>query len=81
MAAEDAAGSAIAATRSGPHPTFALWPVAAAPRLAALLSGGERRLRVAADGAGVALFPDEAAFFNINTPADLALAQALIDAA
>lgn len=80
MAAEGHGGRAMATTREGVHPTFAIWPVADAERLGGLLASGERRMRVAAEGAGRARFPDEAAFFNINTPADLALAEAMLTA-
>ena len=35
-------------------------------------------MRVAADRAGRALFADDDAFFNINTPEDLARAEAML---
>lgn len=59
------------------HPTFALWPVAAAEALARYLAGGGRRMRdfAAGLGAATAVFPDPAAFLNINTPADLEAAR------
>lgn len=78
MAAEGHDGLALAVTAAGPHPTFALWPVAMAARLDRLLASGERRMRVAAAGAGEALFPDEQVFFNINRPEDLARAEAML---
>jgi len=82
----DAAGTrvfAIAATpgSSGPdlHPTFGLWPVALADHLASALARGERRVGAWALAAGAerAAFPDAAAFFNVNTPEDLAQARAM----
>lgn len=64
------------------HPTAAIWPVAAADGLRAALIGGERRVRAwaMALGAGVVAFPSEGRdpFFNVNTPADLALAESLL---
>lgn len=60
------------------HPTFGLWPVALRGPLRAALAGGERRvLRFAeAMGHAAAVFDEADAFFNINTPADLARARA-----
>lgn len=73
---------ALAATARGPHPTCALWPVSAAPALAAALAGGRRSLRGAAGALGVieVAFADEAAFVNLNTAEDLAAAAARIAA-
>jgi molybdenum cofactor guanylyltransferase len=77
-AAEAAPGAPVLArTEEGLHPTFALWPTALAPALAAFLtSGASPRLRdfAAAEGAGFATFPSEAEFANLNTPDDLARA-------
>jgi molybdopterin-guanine dinucleotide biosynthesis protein A len=78
LAAEGHDGLAIAITPEGAHPTFALWPVSRLERIGQLLDAGERRMRVAADGAGRALFADDDAFFNINTPEDLARAEAML---
>ena len=78
MASEGHGGMALAVTDEGQHPTFALWPVSHAERLAGLLAAGERRMRVAAEGAGQARFTDETAFFNINRPEDLARAEAML---
>ena len=67
----------LARTAEGLHPTFALWPTALAPALAAFLaSGASPRLRdfAAAQGARFADFPSEAEFANLNTPDDLARA-------
>ncbi len=43
-----------------------------------MLEAGERRMMAALSGAGVAMFPDEDAFANINTPEDLARAGAAL---
>jgi molybdenum cofactor guanylyltransferase len=73
-----------AACATGPegqeHPTIGLWPVAAAVDLRAALNGGLRRVRdwTAAVGAVPVAFPDEAAFFNVNTPEDLARAEGML---
>lgn len=81
LAAEASAkGLAMAADDSGNHPATALWPVGLAPALAAFLDAGETRvLRFAeAHGAARAPFPDPRAFANLNTPEELAAAEALI---
>jgi molybdopterin-guanine dinucleotide biosynthesis protein A len=71
-------GIVLAAT-PGPlrHPTFGLWPVALREDLRAALARGVRKVVAWTDrhGAAEALFPDEAAFFNVNTPEDLARAR------
>jgi molybdopterin-guanine dinucleotide biosynthesis protein A len=62
-----------------PHPTFALWPVGLERELRAALDGGLRRVVdfAARVGAAEALFDAAGApFFNVNTPADLARAEA-----
>lgn len=72
-----AAGApAMAASRSDLHPTFALWPLAAAPALRAFLSGGASpRVTDFARSLGAATVAfDDGDFRNINTPADLAAA-------
>jgi molybdopterin-guanine dinucleotide biosynthesis protein A len=61
------------------HPLVALWPSTSAPTLAAWLEGGGS-LRVRAFGTAIGMravvFADDPeAFFNINTPADLAVAR------
>lgn len=68
---------ALAQTADGRHPTFGLWPTTLASDLAAALVAGARRVVTWADGHGAACadFEDEGAFFNINTPADLARAE------
>jgi len=69
-------GFAIAGTAAGDHATFGIWPVALRRRLEDFLTSGERKVRAFAQmqGAAKAMFPDEQAFFNINTPDDLAQA-------
>lgn len=77
-AAATAGRPALARAPDGLHPAVALWPVAAAPALRVALTAGERRLGrwAQAQGATEAAFPDAAAFANLNTPEDLALAEA-----
>lgn len=67
----------LAETPSGRHPTFGLWPTDLADDLRAALAAGQRRVVTWADshGAARAFFEDEAAFFNVNTPEDLAQAE------
>ncbi|NKX44500.1 molybdenum cofactor guanylyltransferase MobA [Roseicyclus persicicus] len=67
------------------HPTFGLWPVALRDDLRAALVGGLRKIVIWTDGhgAGQAVF-DSAPFdpfFNVNTPEDIAAAEALMGAA
>lgn len=62
------------------HPTFGLWPVALRDDLRDALNGGLRKVVLwteAHDGREV-LFPDEDAFFNVNTPDDLARAEEML---
>ncbi|NAZ37248.1 molybdenum cofactor guanylyltransferase MobA [Rubellimicrobium sp. CFH 75288] len=65
---------AVAASGGRVHPVVALWPVAAAARLAAALAAGERRVGVMMDalGAGQAEFPVPSGgpdpFANLNRP-------------
>lgn len=76
-------GIVLAATpgerRPARHPTFGLWPVALRDDLAAALEAGVRKVVEWTDrhAAATALFPEEAAFFNVNTPEDLARARAM----
>ena len=65
---------------SARHPTFGLWPVALRDDLRDALAGGLRKVVQWTDrhGAREALFPDEDAFFNVNTPEDLARAEAML---
>ncbi|MCD1618155.1 molybdenum cofactor guanylyltransferase MobA [Salipiger manganoxidans] len=64
------------------HPTFGLWPVALREDLRAVLNDGLRKVVLWTDRheAGEALFPATPfdPFFNVNTPEDLARAEALI---
>ncbi len=85
--ARGASGLALAATRGADggllrQPTFGLWPVALRDDLRAALDGGLRKIVLWTDrhGAGLAEFTAGRfdPFFNINTPADMAAAEALI---
>nr|WP_143535432.1 molybdenum cofactor guanylyltransferase MobA [Roseisalinus antarcticus] len=71
---------ALAETASGLHPTCGLWSVTLRTALARDLSGGARKLRdwAGAQGYALAHFPQDEAFLNINTPEDLALAEAML---
>ncbi|MCL4155396.1 UNVERIFIED_CONTAM: hypothetical protein GTU68_004326 [Idotea baltica] len=62
------------------HPTFGLWPVALRDDLRAALVGGLRKVVLWTDthGSREALFPSEDAFFNVNTPDDLARAEEML---
>ncbi len=64
----------------GAHPACAVWPVALAPALRAALAAGQRRVRDFAVAQGSVEVPFTDTFFNVNTPADLALAEALLSA-
>ncbi len=63
------------------HPTFGLWPVALRDDLRAALHDGLRKIVLWTDQhqAGTAAFSSVPfdPFFNVNTPADLAVAEAL----
>lgn len=79
--AAEAAPADLALARSGGrvHPVFALWPVAQIGPLAEFLaSGAKPRLMDFAAGAALADFPDDGSFDNLNTPDDLAAAEALL---
>ena len=81
LAAQNAGTNiAVARTKDGRHPTFGLWPTALRDDLRAALSDGLRKVVLWTDkhGAATAHFPDDAAFFNVNTPEDLATAQAML---
>ena len=88
MAAEDMAHplvlSATPDTERGRnrHPTFGLWPVALRDDLRAALNGGLRKVVLWTDqhGGRAALFSNAPfdPFFNVNTPEDLARAEALL---
>ncbi len=73
-------GLAIAASAKD-HPTCSLWPVTLAPALQAFLaSGANPRVMdfAQAHDCARARFADETAFRNINTPAELDAAEALL---
>lgn len=61
------------------HPTFGLWPVDLREELRGALESGVRKVVAWTDAHGgrLAEFPDEAAFFNVNTPSDLIRAEAI----
>lgn len=69
---------AVAETMDGLHGTTALWDVGLEENLRRALAGGTRKVTDWADGVGVTTvrFDDADAFFNINTPEDLARAEA-----
>jgi molybdopterin-guanine dinucleotide biosynthesis protein A len=75
-------GLALARTADGDHPACAIWPVAVAPALSAWLGQGEAKVIRFADAHFAARvdFPDPLAFLNLNTPAELAAAKALLEA-
>jgi molybdopterin-guanine dinucleotide biosynthesis protein A len=72
---------AISASGGQRHPAVGLWPVALAADLRGALAAGQLRVGAFADRhrAAVVCWPDlpRDPFFNINTPADLATAEAL----
>ena len=76
-------GLALASDATGDHPATALWPVALAPALAAFLAEGQAKVTrfTNAHHATRAHFPDPRAFLNLNTPEDLAQAEALLKGA
>lgn len=76
-------GLAFAADANGDHPATALWPIGLAPALATFLATGEAKVTrfTSAHHAARALFPDPRAFLNLNTPEDLAAAEALLKGA
>jgi molybdopterin-guanine dinucleotide biosynthesis protein A len=81
LAAETSPEGLAIATAAKDHPTCALWPVNLAAPLAAFLhSGAKPRLLTFAEAhqTARAQFPDEDAFRNLNTPQDLAYAEALL---
>lgn len=80
-------GLALAATQDGdrvrPQPTFGLWPTALRDDLRQALAGGTRKILHWTDRheAGLAVFPAHPwdPFFNVNTPDDLARAEAMAE--
>lgn len=74
---------ALARSAGNDHPTFGLWPVTLRDALRAFLaSGAKTSVRAFADAhhAARADFPDDGAFTNLNTPQDLATAEARLAA-
>ena len=78
-----AKGLALASDAGGDHPATAIWPVGLAPALAAFLAEGHAKVTrfTEAHHAARARFPDPRAFLNLNTPEDLAAAEALLKGA
>ena len=82
--AAEGTGAAIAASGGRDHGACGLWPVTAIPALAAAMAAGERRVMAFAAtlSPGRAAWPGAAGdprsdpFFSLNTPEDLALAEA-----
>lgn len=76
---------ALARTGGGRHPTFGLWPVRLRENLRTALSKGTRKIVAWADEHGTAYadFPIVGfdPFFNVNTPDDLADAEAILESA
>ncbi|WP_272008052.1 molybdenum cofactor guanylyltransferase MobA [Roseovarius sp. ZX-A-9] len=75
---------ALAATPDGRQPTFGLWPVALRDDLRAALQDGLRKVVLWTDqhDARTAQFDAQGdPFFNVNTPEDLARAQAILEGA
>lgn len=84
MAAVPGGGPVLAASDSGLHPAAALWPVRLREPLRLALDLGQRRVAGWAmeNGAVTVTFAHTAGadpFVNLNTPADLAAAEALLD--
>jgi molybdopterin-guanine dinucleotide biosynthesis protein A len=75
-----AEGLALARAFDGVHPVCGLWPVTLAPALAAFLEAGHAKVTRFTDAhhPGLQLFADRQAFMNLNTPEDLAAAEALL---
>ena len=73
-------GIALARTADGRHPTFGLWPTALRDDLRQALQDGLRKVVLWTDkhGAATAHFPDDVAFFNVNTPEDLVKAGTIL---
>lgn len=84
LAAERTAeGIAFATDATGSHPATAVWPVGLAPALADFLAQGHAKVTqfTEAHHAGRAAFSDPREFMNLNTPADVALAEAMLKGA
>ncbi len=84
MSAETSpSGLAIASGPDGDHPACAVWPLDLAPALASFLASGEAKVTRFTDAhqAARARFGDARAFLNLNTPEDLAAAEAMLKGA
>lgn len=82
LASDDLAHPALARAAGRVHPVCGLWPVTLAPALAAFLASGVKPKVMdfaAASHAAFADFPDDGAFTNLNTAADLAAAASLLE--
>jgi molybdopterin-guanine dinucleotide biosynthesis protein A len=80
LAAEGASeGLAMAKDDSRDHPATAVWPVGLVGALADYLAAGESKVTgfTKAHGVVTARFVDARAFLNLNTPEELAAAEAL----
>lgn len=73
-------GLAVARCAGRLHPTAALWPVALRGDLHAALAAGRFKVMAFAEDAAIADFPADTPdpFLNLNTPDDLALAEAAL---
>jgi molybdopterin-guanine dinucleotide biosynthesis protein A len=82
LQAAEGAGTQIALshTPDGRHPTFGLWPTALRDDLRGALNDGLRKVVLWTDqhGCATAAFPDDAAFFNVNTLQDLVKAEHML---
>ncbi len=88
IAARDREGTPLAVAMTedaerghSPHPTFGLWPVALREDLRAALAGGLRKVVdwTRPHGVAGATFRGlQEPFFNVNTPADLVRAEAML---
>ena len=78
-AARGDAPMAIAASGGRTHPVAALWPVSMRAALRTALAAGQNKVGLITADAAVATWPDHPIdpFFNVNTPADLAVAASL----
>lgn len=84
LLAAEGPGAALARSGGNDHPTCGLWPITAREPLRAFLaSGAKPRVRdfAATLQAARADFPDDGAFANLNTPEDLAAAEARLKGA
>lgn len=75
-----AGGVAVAEAGGRWQGTFTLWPVEVRDAVSAALARGERKVRAVAEALGAVpvAFDSPDAFFNINTPGDLAEAERML---